>query len=81
MDVREGVHPEEHCGGAHRGLGVHGEVDRRVMDEPGAGALASEVENGDLDSAKVGTIRNYLQAVGGDMSIEYVLGDQRVQVA
>ncbi|QQS02856.1 MAG: helix-turn-helix transcriptional regulator [Austwickia sp.] len=41
----------------------------------------SKIENGDLDNAKVSTIRGYLEAVGGSMSIEYVLGDQRVQVA
>lgn len=41
----------------------------------------SKIENGDLDSAKIGTIRSYLEAVGGEMRIEYVLGDQRVQVA
>lgn len=40
----------------------------------------SKIENGDLDNTKVGTIRNYLQAVGGDMTIEYVVGDQKVQV-
>ena len=41
----------------------------------------SKIENGDLDNAKISTIRSYLQAVGGEMSIEYVLGDERVQVA
>ncbi|NLE96531.1 MAG: helix-turn-helix domain-containing protein [Propionibacterium sp.] len=41
----------------------------------------SKIENGDLDSAKVGTIRNYLKAVGGELALEYVLGDQRIQVA
>lgn len=41
----------------------------------------SKIENGDLDSAKIGTIRNYLQAVGGDMAIECVIGDDRVHVA
>lgn len=41
----------------------------------------SKIERGDLDSAKVGTIRNYLQAVGGNLVIEYVAGDARVQVA
>ncbi len=41
----------------------------------------SKIENGDLDSAKIGTIRAYLQAVGGDMAIEYVTGDDRIQVA
>lgn len=41
----------------------------------------SKIEHGDLDSAKVGTIRSYLEAIGGGLSIEYVMGDQRVQVA
>lgn len=41
----------------------------------------SKIEHGDLDSAKVGTIRSYLEAVGGGLAIEYVMGDQRVQVA
>lgn len=41
----------------------------------------SKIESGDLDNAKVGTIRRYLKAVGGELSLEYVLGDQRVQVA
>lgn len=41
----------------------------------------SKIENGDLDNAKVGTIRAYLEAVGGTMAIEYVIGDGRVQVA
>lgn len=41
----------------------------------------SKIERGDLDNAKIGTIRRYLEAVGGGLAIEYVLGDQRVQVA
>lgn len=41
----------------------------------------SKIEHGDLDSAKIGTIRNYLEAVGGLLAIEYVIGDQRIQVA
>lgn len=41
----------------------------------------SKIERGDLDSAKIGTIRGYLMAVGGDLAIEYVLGDERIRVA
>lgn len=41
----------------------------------------SKIEHGDLDSAKIGTIRSYLEAVGGELALEYVIGDQRVQVA
>ncbi|KXP04181.1 XRE family transcriptional regulator [Tsukamurella pseudospumae] len=41
----------------------------------------SKIERGDLDNAKIGTIRNYLEAVGGGLAIEFVFGDQRVQVA
>lgn len=40
----------------------------------------SKIEHGDLDNAKIGTIRRYLEAVGGSLSIEYVMGDDRVQV-
>ncbi len=41
----------------------------------------SKIEHGDLDNAKIGTIRRYLEAVGGDLSIEYVFGDSRIHVA
>lgn len=41
----------------------------------------SKIEHGELDNAKIGTIRKYLEAVGGDLVVEYVSGDQRVQVA
>lgn len=40
----------------------------------------SKIEHGDLDSTKIGTIRSYLEAVGGELSIEYVMGEMRVQV-
>ncbi|UNX56083.1 helix-turn-helix domain-containing protein [Georgenia sp. TF02-10] len=41
----------------------------------------SKIEHGDLDNAKIGTIRSYLEAVGGGLAAEYVAGDQRIQVA
>lgn len=41
----------------------------------------SKIEHGDIDNAKVGTIRGYLEAVGGGLTLEYVNGDDRVQVA
>ncbi|MFT3875840.1 MAG: helix-turn-helix transcriptional regulator [Propioniciclava sp.] len=41
----------------------------------------SKIERGDLDSAKIGTIRRYLEAVGGGLAVEYVMGGERVQVA
>lgn len=41
----------------------------------------SKIEHGELDNTKVGTIRGYLEAVGGELSLEYVTGDARVQVA
>ena len=41
----------------------------------------SKIEAGDLDNAKVSTIRGYLEAVGGEMAIEFILGDQRVQIS
>ncbi|MDQ1136760.1 DNA-binding XRE family transcriptional regulator [Microbacterium sp. SORGH_AS 1204] len=41
----------------------------------------SKIENGDLDSARISTVRKYVEAVGGDLVIEYVAGDSRLQVA
>lgn len=41
----------------------------------------SKIERGDLDNAKIGTIRGYLEAVGGELAVEYVMGEVRVQVA
>lgn len=41
----------------------------------------SKIENGDLDSARVGTIRGYVEAVGGSLELDFVLGDHRIQVA
>lgn len=52
-------------------------ADRTGVDQ----RQISKIENGDLDSARIGTIRSYLEAVGGGLSIEYVVGDERVQVA
>ena len=40
-----------------------------------------KIEQGDLENAKLGTIRCYLEAVGGSMLLEYVMGDDRVRVA
>lgn len=41
----------------------------------------SKIERGDIDNARVGTVRRYLEAVGAEFSVEAVLGDSRVQVA
>ena len=41
----------------------------------------SKIEHGDLENAKIGTIRSYLEAVGGGLAIEYVTDDERVRVA
>ena len=41
----------------------------------------SKIEHGDIDNAKVGTIRGYLAAVGGGLALEYVTDEVRVQVA
>lgn len=41
----------------------------------------SKIEHGDLENTKVGTIRNYLEAVGGGLSLEFSLGDERITIA
>ncbi|MGO3153142.1 MAG: helix-turn-helix domain-containing protein [Galactobacter sp.] len=37
----------------------------------------SKIEHGDLENTRVGTIRKYLRAVGGDISLDWVIGEQR----
>ncbi len=59
-----------------------GLTQAQLADRIGVGQRqVSKIEHGDLDNARIGTIRNYLEAVGGGLSIEYVIGDERVQVA
>ncbi|TFH51938.1 XRE family transcriptional regulator [Actinomyces viscosus] len=59
-----------------------GLTQAQLADRIGVGQRqVSKIERGDLDDSKIGTIRRYLEAVGGDLAIEYVTGDQRVQVA
>lgn len=41
----------------------------------------SKIEAGDIENTKVSTIRSYLEAIGGSLTLEYVSGDHRVQVA
>ncbi|MFL4476200.1 helix-turn-helix domain-containing protein [Paeniglutamicibacter sp. MACA_103] len=41
----------------------------------------SKIEHGNLENSKVGTIRGYVEAVGGNLTIEYVTGDARVKIA
>lgn len=54
------------------------EVARRI----GVGQRqVSKIENGDLENTKLGTISGYLEAVGGSLSLDYIIGDQRIRVA
>ncbi|AFV87928.1 DNA-binding helix-turn-helix protein [Acidipropionibacterium acidipropionici ATCC 4875] len=41
----------------------------------------SKIETGDLNNSKLITVRKYMEAVGGDLAVEFVSGDMRVQVA
>lgn len=59
-----------------------GLTQAQLADRIGVGQRqVSKIERGDLDSARVGTIRKYLEAVGGQLAVEYVSGDERLQVA
>lgn len=40
----------------------------------------SKIEQGDLNSAKVATVRSYFEAVGGELALGCVMGDQRMLV-
>ena len=41
----------------------------------------SKLEHGDVSNSKISTVRRYLEAVGGNLSVEFVAGDQRFQIA
>ncbi len=70
---------------AHRLLELREEAgltQAEVAERIGVGQRqVSKIEHGDLDSTKVGTVRRYLEAVGGDLSLEYVAGDHRIRVS
>lgn len=58
-----------------------GLTQAQVAERIGVGQRqVSKIEHGDLDAAKIGTIRRYLEAVGGSLSLEYVAGNRRVVV-
>jgi len=59
-----------------------GLTQAQVAERIGVGQRqVSKIEHGDLENTKIGTIRGYLDAVGGSLVIEYVTDDARVQVA
>ena len=59
-----------------------GLTQAQLADRIGVGQRqVSKIEHGDLDNTKIGTIRSYLEAVGGNLAIEFITGDIRIQVA
>lgn len=59
-----------------------GLTQQELADRIGVGQRqVSKIENGDLENTKLSTIRGYLEAIGGSMALDYVIGDQRIQVA
>lgn len=59
-----------------------GMTQQELAERIGVGQRqVSKIENGDLENTKLGTIRGYLEAVGGFMALDYVMGDQRIRVA
>ena len=41
----------------------------------------SKIENDNVANSKVSTLRSYLEALGGDMAVEFIRGDARIAVA
>lgn len=41
----------------------------------------SKIEHGDLENTKIGTVRRYLEAVGGNLTLDFVYGETRIQIA
>ncbi len=59
-----------------------GFTQAELADRIGVGQRqVSKIERGEIDNAKVGTIRRYLEAVGGELELGYALGNKRVRVA
>jgi len=38
----------------------------------------SQIERGDLDTAQVNTLRAYVKALGGELEIAVIFGDERM---
>ena len=59
-----------------------GLTQKQLAERIGVGQRqVSKIERGDLDNARIRTVRRYLEAVGGGLSLEYVESDERVRVA
>lgn len=59
-----------------------GLTQHQVADQIGVSQRqVSKLEHGDISNSKISTIRNYLEAVGGKLSLEFVLGDERIKLA
>jgi len=59
-----------------------GLTQAQVAERIGVGRRqVSKIERGDLENSTIGTIRRYVEAVGGGLSVEYVMGDQRIRIA
>ncbi len=41
----------------------------------------SRFEQGDIERAQVGTLRKYVEALGGTLRVEIEYGDERIQIA
>jgi transcriptional regulator with XRE-family HTH domain len=41
----------------------------------------SKLERGDIERAKIETIRRYIEAIGGALRIEVEVGEERIQIA
>jgi DNA-binding transcriptional regulator YiaG len=40
----------------------------------------SRIEHGDIERARVDTLRRYVEAIGGQLRLEVDMGDQRIQL-
>lgn len=41
----------------------------------------SKIETGSIENAKISTLRSYLEAIGGELSVDYVYGPTRIKIA
>lgn len=59
-----------------------GMTQQQIADRIGVSQKQiSKIETGSIENAKISTLRSYLEAIGGELSIDYVYGPTRIKIA
>lgn len=59
-----------------------GLTQQEVADRIGVSQRqVSKIEHGDIENTRIGTARRCLEAVGGNLTLDFVFGETRIQIA